>query len=375
MVQLNESQLAMSFFIRGLGTAVPTHTVTQTEAAALARKVICQNEQQERLLTALYRKAGVNVRHTVLPYQTALRWLPVQSGDVEAAARTVTRGPTTGERMQLFAEHAAPLAEQAAREALTDAKVDARSITHLITVTCTGFYAPGLDTALIKGLGLRPTTQRVQVGFMGCHGAINGLRVAQALTSANPAACVLLCAVELCSLHYCFHWDPEQIVANAIFADGAAAIVGGNRMTEDDRAWNVLATGSCLLPDSEEAMTWRIDDYGFEMALQARLPDLIGEHLRPWLAAWLTEQGQSLDAIRSWAIHPGGPRILSAVENSLHLPRETTAASHEILAYFGNMSSPTVLFIIDRLRKAEAIRPCVALGFGPGMFAETALLL
>ncbi len=364
----------MSFSIRGIGTAVPVHTVTQTEAAALAHEVFCENEQQERLLSVLYRKAGVKIRHTAMPYRTALQWLPAKVGPVETGARPATRGPTTGERMRFYAEHAPSLAEQAAREALADANVHAREITHLITISCTGFHAPGVDTALIQRLDLRPTTQRVQIGFMGCHGAINGLRVAQALSAADPAACVLLCAVELCSLHYRFQWDPEQIVANAIFSDGAAAIVGGSKTMADDNAWSVQTTGSCLLPDSQAAMAWRIEDYGFEMTLQARVPELIGEHLRPWLAAWLAEQGQPLESIRSWAVHPGGPRILSAVEASLQLPREATAASHEILSNYGNMSSPTVLFIIDRLRSSQAPRPCVALGFGPGMFAEAALM-
>jgi predicted naringenin-chalcone synthase len=226
-------------------------------------------------------------------------------------------------------------------------------------------------------LGLTPSTQRIQVGFMGCHGAINGLRVASALTAADPTARVLLVAVELCSLHYRFHWDSERIIANALFGDGAAAVVlGGERPAQQNtphRNWNIAATGSTLIPDSQDAMTWRIGDHGFEMTLHGRVPDLIQQHLRPWLTQWLAERGHTLDSIGSWAIHPGGPRILSAIEESLGLPRDATAVSREILTSFGNMSSPTVLFIVDRLRQQNAPLPCVALGFGPGMFAEAAL--
>ena len=120
-------------------------------------------------------------------------------------------------------------------------------------------------------------------------------------------------------------------------------------------------------------MSWCVGDHGFEMTLHARVPDLIRQHLRPWLEHWLEEQGQSLDSVGSWAIHPGGSRILTAVEESLNLARQATAISRDVLAQYGNMSSPTVLFILDRLRQANASRPCVALGFGPGMFAEAAL--
>ena len=265
----------MSFSILGLGTAVPAHAMSQAEAAELARQVICQTDEQARLLTALYRRAGVANRFTVLPHRIALQWLPNADETATGADDTEmakTLGPTTGERMQFFAEHAAELAQQAARRALDEAGVDRRRITHLVTVCCTGFAAPGVDIDLMRELELRPTTQRIHVGFMGCHGAINGLRAAHAITTADPAARVLLCAVELCSLHYRFQWDPERIVANALFADGAAAIVAGGEAAPAG-GWGVAATGSCLLPDSQDAMTWRIGDHGFEMTLSARVPD------------------------------------------------------------------------------------------------------
>ncbi|MBC7857013.1 MAG: type III polyketide synthase, partial [Pirellulaceae bacterium] len=278
-------------------------------------------------------------------------------------------------RRTLLAEHAPPIAMRAAQQALDQADVAPSEITHLVAVSCTGFDAPGVDTALIRGLELRATTQRIQVGFMGCHGAINGLRAAQAIAGADPSAKVLLCAAELCSLHYRFAWDPERIIANALFADGAAAVVGAATSHETRHSWSVAATGSCLIPDSTDAMTWRIGDHGFEMTLHAQVPELIHQHLRPWLETWLPQHGQSLDSIASWAIHPGGPRILSAIAESLNLPVEATSVSREILAGYGNMSSPTVLFIVNRLREMNAPRPCLALGFGPGMFAEAALLM
>ncbi|MEX2561207.1 MAG: type III polyketide synthase [Pirellulales bacterium] len=377
----------MSFRILGLGTALPPHSMTQTEAADLARQVCSTTEEQATLLKVLYRRSGVGMRYTVLPHRIALEWVEPEEqpgGDVQTL---VQLGPTTQERMQFYAEHASPLALKASRTALAESAVEAAAVSHLVTVSCTGFAAPGVDLALINGLGLSPTVLRTHVGFMGCHGAINGLRVAQAFAASEPSARILLCAVELCSLHYRFRWDPIRFIGNAIFADGAAAIVGGpcqgNRVEEASRAnggptsepsWTVTATGSCLLPDSADAMTWTIGDHGFEMALSPRVPDLIKQHLAGWLADWLAGQHLALDDIGSWAVHPGGPRILLAVQQALGLDAGHLTVSREVLSEFGNMSSPTVLFILDRLRRRQAARPCVALGFGPGLVAEAALL-
>jgi predicted naringenin-chalcone synthase len=275
--------------------------------------------------------------------------------------------------MQLYAEGAGPLALAAARRALEDAPLPPRTLTHLITVSCTGFRAPGLDVELIHGLGLAETIQRTHIGYMGCHGLLNALRVARAFAGTEPDARVLLCAVELCSLHYQYNWDPQRIIANAIFADGAAALIGAGAAAAPAEAWRVTSSGSCLIPASSDAMTWVISDHGFVMTLARRVPALIAQHLRPWLTSWLASHGLALADIASWAIHPGGPRILSAVEESLGLSRERTADSWEVFAEYGNMSSPTVGFILERLRDRGAPRPCVALGFGPGLVAEAAL--
>src|SRR5262249_14761321 len=174
--------------------------------------------------------------------------------------------------------------------------------------------------------------------------------------------------------HYHYRWDPQKMVANALFADGAAAVVGVPEEVATASAWRIAATGSCVIPDSEDAMTWTISDHNFEMTLSKRVPDLVARHLRPWLTQWLAEQKLDLRHIPSWAVHPGGPRILAAVEESLELRPDALEDSKAVLAECGNMSSPTLLFILDRLRRRNAPRPCVALGFGPGLVAEAVLL-
>jgi predicted naringenin-chalcone synthase len=364
----------MSMFIRGMGLAVPPHTMSQQQAIELARGVNCQTEQQERMLSVLYRKSGVLHRHTSLPYETGFEWLRAGTSD-NPTSPSQNLGPTTGERMQLFAELAPELALSASRNALHSSGTTPDEITHLVIVSCTGFQAPGLDLALLAGLNLRPTSQRLQIGFMGCHGAINGLRATLAIADSNPQSRVLLCCTELCSVHYQLQWDANRMVAHALFADGAAAVVAGGDEPDANAAWRLAATGSCLIPNSQDAMSWIIGDHGFEMSLDATVPELILENLRPWLTEWLAGNNLSLDQIGSWAIHPGGPRILASIEQALGLSPERTAVSREILGQYGNMSSPTVLFIVNRLRERDAPRPCVALGFGPGMFAEAALFV
>lgn len=363
----------MTLAILGLGTALPPTAVTSAEAMQVARAVCCRTDEQASWLPALYQGSGIVSRHLAFDAQVVRDILDGtrHSGSVFLPKGGLDRGPTCGQRMQHYAEQAGPLAERAARLALERSGLPPRDITHLVTVSCTGFRAPGVDVHLMTRLGLAPTAERTHLGFMGCHGALNGLRVARAYAGADPRARVLLCAVELCVLHYHYQWDPQKIVANALFADGAAAVVCGP--ASDGDAWRVAATGSVLVPDSQDDMTWTIGDYNFGMTLSKRVPGLIARHLRPWLEGWLRAEGLAVSEVASWAVHPGGPRILAAVEESLGLPPEALGASREVLARCGNMSSPTLLFIVDSLRSQHAPRPCVALGFGPGLVAEAVL--
>lgn len=378
----------MSFTIHGLGTAQPPDAVGPDEGLAIARRLAGPDVRMSSWLGPIYAGSGVERRFQViggLAMRDALEGTchtnsPFLPSDVNEGV-----GPTTAVRMERYAAEAGPLALQATGRALQQSGIAADAITHLVTVSCTGFAAPGIDRALVSGFGLRPTVQRTNVGFMGCHGALNGLRVAHAFAVADPSACVLLCAVELCSLHYYYGSAPDKLVANAIFADGAAAVIGtgpGRRPTHhpdretstSSRPWSLVASGSCIIPDSIDDMSWTVGDHGFVMSLSRRVPALIAVHLRPWLEQWLGGHGLGLSDIGSWAVHPGGPKIINAVQESLMLPHEALAASRGVLADYGNMSSPTVLFVLQRLRDQSAQRPCVALGFGPGLVAEAALL-
>lgn len=356
--------------IMGIGTAEPEQAVTQAEAAALAQSLGGHTERRAKELGLLYQRTRIRKRGSVV----------LESSNGEGVRQSLfrpsrnpgDRGPTTGERVDRYAQEAPALAGRASDAALQQAGVSREAITHLVTVSCTGFSAPGVDIRLIKTLGLPAGTERTHIGFMGCHGAMNGLRVAAALAAAHPKARVLLCAVELCSLHFQYGWSSQSVVSNALFADGAAACVVG--VSESGEGLAVAATASLILPDSEEAMGWRIGDHGFEMTLDPSVPQRIGRHLRPWLESWLASQRLSLGEIGSWALHPGGPRVLAGVAEGLGLPSEAAEASRHVLAEHGNMSSPTILFILDRLGRLQAAKPYLALAFGPGLAAEASLL-
>jgi predicted naringenin-chalcone synthase len=274
--------------------------------------------------------------------------------------------------MAAYRESASDLAEKAALTALEAAAIAPDRVSHLVVVTCSGFDAPGVDVALIQRLGLRPTTRRTSIGFMGCHAAINGLRVATAYCTADPAAVVLLVAVELCSLHYQYDWTPERIVANALFSDGAAAAVISASPAAGPR---IASTFSEIIPDSQDAMSWRIGDHGFAMTLAPQLPELIESATRAPIESWLAGEGLRMSDVSDWAIHPGGPRILDAAATALGLLPADLAVSRQVLANCGNMSSPTVLFVLDELRRSGHRGPCVLLGFGPGLAVEAALLI
>jgi len=277
--------------------------------------------------------------------------------------------------MGRYEAHAPGLALRAAARALADAGQDPAGVSHLVTLSCTGFVSPGVYIRLVEDLGLHRDVTRTHVGFMGCHGALNGLRVAHGYARAEPESVILVSAVELCSLHFAYGWDPEVMVANALFADGAGAVVGAGAAHPAAAGWTVARTGTVLLDESGDDMTWRIGNHGFRMTLSSRVPDIIGRELAGWLTPWLDGSGLDLDDVATWAVHPGGPRILDAVEGSLGLDRARTDAARAVLGGHGNMSSATILFILERLRRERAPRPCVALSFGPGLVAEAALIV
>ena len=361
----------MSLQLQGCGTALPECGVAQAEAARLAVQLWGAGMSRAAAIPALYRQTGVQTRYSVV-LEPSPPGEPVQQSFYQPASDASDRGPSTAERLAWYEREVNRLAHRACLSALEDAGIEPAEIDQLITVSCSGFSAPGVDVSLIESLCLRRDVTRTHIGFMGCHGALNGLRMARGLTAQSPADRVLLCCVELCSLHQQYTSDPQQLVANALFSDGAAALVLGEESPASP-GWKLRDQRSWLIPGTRQMMSWRIGNHGFEMSLSPEVPGVIQTTLRPWLAGWLSERGLTVAEIAGWAIHPGGPRILTACADGLNIDRQHLQTSQAVLAEFGNMSSPTVLFILDRLRRAEHTRPCVALAFGPGLTIEAAL--
>jgi predicted naringenin-chalcone synthase len=355
----------MTVCVLGMGSALPTHRLPQADAARLVGRLQGLEGRRERALAALYRRARVDRRGIALLEPDrggdGLAWFYPDGGD----------GPGTGARMREFSRRAPRLAASAGAAALADAETDPEQITHLVVATCTGFGAPGVEIELVRRLGLRPTVQRLMVGFMGCHAALNALQAARAFARAEPGARVLVCNVELCSLHLQYDGERQDGVAGALFADGAASmVVAGDGPAG---AWRVVDTASRVCGDTRDAMRWQVGDHGFVMSLSSRVPGLLADALRPWIDDWLAGHGLGVSRVRSWAIHAGGPRIVDSVAERLGLDAIDVVASRRVLADVGNVSSATVPIILERLRAEDAPTPCVALSFGPGLVAEAVL--
>ena len=362
----------MSLAILGIGTATPQRQIAQADAATLAAGFANAEPGHERALAAIYRQTRIRTRGSVLLEDPAGE--PFAQTFFPPAAADTGGGPSTAARMTRYATEAGPLALDAARTALARSGIDSADITHLITCSCTGFANPGVDLDIVRALSLPDDISRTHVGFMGCHGAFNALRVAEAFAAAQATAVVFVVCVELCSLHFQYGSRSDAVVANSIFADGAAAIVGigGDHPLAADAEWQLDRQWSRLLPDSTSEMGWLIGDHGFEMSLSARVPGIISREIAGLVTAALADERLTAADVAAWAVHPGGPRVLTNVRDALRLDDDVLAASHEVLAAHGNMSSATILFILERVL-ADGAGPCMAMAFGPGLTAELAL--
>lgn len=360
--------------IMGIATALPGRSISQSDSMVHASSLLCRDKKDMRVLEQLYRKTEIDSRSSVLLED---RFDPnVHFGFFPLKGNDCVSGPGTAERMKRYNIAAGPLASRSAELAIRNARIDPAEITHLITVSCTGFAAPGFDFELVSNLGLSQQVKRTNVSFMGCHGVFNALRVADAFCQSDPSACVLLNATELCSLHFQYEWKADNLLANSLFADGSASLILRSGVAEARSAGGLRCVDfqSLIIPGSADVMSWTITDHGFKMTLSSKLPDLIAEHLPKWINAWLDSRKLSLSDISGWIVHPGGPKILDAVEACLGLEQAKLISSRQILAECGNMSSPTVLFILERLLAESVPAPYVMLGFGPGLQFEASLL-
>jgi predicted naringenin-chalcone synthase len=269
--------------------------------------------------------------------------------------------PSTARRMELF-EQSAPRLMHKAVDRLALSETERAGITHVIVTCCTGLYAPGLDFEILEYLGLSPGVERTMVGFMGCYAAINALKLARHIVRSEPNAGVLMLNLELCTLHFQETQNLEQVLSFLVFADGAAASL----ITARQHGLGLDSFKAVVVPNTKELITWKIRGLGFDMLLSGQVPARLGRALHEG------ELMAERDSTDLWAVHPGGRSILEAVEQGLELPKDALAASRVVLSSFGNMSSATIMFVLQRImQQAQSGQHGCAMSFGPGLTAET----
>ncbi|MGE5546470.1 MAG: type III polyketide synthase [Solirubrobacterales bacterium] len=333
-----------------LATAVPAHELRDEAVAALARQLF--GGVLERV-GPVHANSGVHHRYSCV----APEWYLRRHG--------------WAERARLFARHATDLAARATIDALARAGLSIKAVDAIVAVSTTGVATPSLDALLIDRLGLRPDVVRLPIFGLGCAGGVLGLARAGALARAMPGANVLLVVVELCGLT--FRVDdrtPANVVATALFGDGCAAAVLSTR----GQGPRLSAWADHTWPDTLEVMGWRIEDDGFGVLFSRDIPAIVTSRLRPALDGWLSGLGLTRADIDGWACHPGGAKVVTALEEALGIDRGTLADERAILASHGNMSAATVLFVLARRLAAPLPRRVVATALGPGFTAGFLLL-
>ncbi len=381
---MNMNLLASAPAILALGTAVPRFRLQQAAVGEWMAAAFATQPRIARLIRAAHAQSGIETRYSCIPDygEATCNSRYALGGDLKDSA-------TTAERMALYERESVPLALTAAQRAierladkrhLTPAALAAR-ITHLIAVSCTGFFAPGLDFALTKQLQLNPTVDRQLIGFMGCAAAFNGLRSAFRAVRSEPGALALVVCVELASLHTYPNHARDTIVASSLFADGAGAALVGSPTPTDHSYFGLDEFHTSIKPDTEEEMAWQIGNHGFTLRLSPRVPNHLAEVAPAALTRLFAQESPHF-----WAIHPGGRAIVERLANIFSLTSAQTAATLHTLRDYGNMSSATILFVLAELQRrwqAEALhsstdpapRRGVAMAFGPGLVIEMARLI
>ncbi len=357
----------MSAYITSISTAVPEFAIEQSSIAEFMIRASQLDSIEARKLRTLYRSTKIHKRYSVLQdyNQTQNFSFYPNTPDLEPF-------PSVSQRMFAYQKHALPLALKALQSLQNRELLN--SVTHLITVSCTGLYAPGLDIELVEALQLPRHTQRTSINFMGCYGAFNGLKIANAIVQADPHAKVLLVCIELCTLHFQKKKDENYLLSNALFSDGAAAVI----IEGESHGLSLeMQSFHCdLLFEGRNDMAWYVGDFGFEMVLSSYIPRLVKGGLAELMAQ--LRQTTSLPDFDYYAIHPGGRAILEATETQLGLTAEDNRYAYEVLREYGNMSSCTVLFVLQKLLQErtyeDAGKHIFSCAFGPGLTLETGIL-
>lgn len=366
----------MESCISAIGIANPRNRIAQQDIYRFMANAFRLNSSTARRLKGIYDNSGIDYRYSVIPdfgfEDPGLYNFFQQTDDLEPF-------PDTQTRLKLYEKEAITIAVNAAKNCLErfgQGIVD--QITHLITVSCTGMHAPGIDIELVDRLQLNRHTERTCINFMGCYGAINGLKVADYICRADANAKVLLVSVELCTLHFQKAPTLDNWIANSLFSDGAAAVLIENTAHQSGKGAYLLLKNfySEFVVEARNEMGWYIGNTGFEMKLTSKVSKQIKKNIKSLTERFLQKAKVNMADITGYAIHPGGRTILEAVEEALELPEESNAFAYQVLKDYGNMSSATILFVLDKMLKANNLvdQKILSFAFGPGLTVEGMVL-
>ena len=364
--------------IKSIGTAVPPHKIMQDRHYSILESANGLSREEKLQLRQVYRNSGIKSRHSVLAE------FGEEDRNEHVLFHPAGNNPpvSVSARMDLFEQYATGLCVKAAEKCFSELPgFSLDRITHLVSFSCTGMFAPGIDIQLIEKLGLNRNIERTCINFMGCYAGINALKTAYHICRSEPGAVVLISGVELCTLHYQKNNKQDQLIANAIFADGAAACI----ISSDPEIKPAEKTEFALRsfyseyePSGKDEMVWRIGDFGFDLRLSTLVPDLVKNSISVLLNKLFSKTGIEQNEIDFYAIHPGGIKILEACESSIHITKEQNRFSYEVLNEFGNMSSVTVLFVLEKyfqsLHAGDQGKKILACAFGPGLTMESMIL-
>lgn len=327
------------------------------------------NDVDKRKLAFLYHQSAIESRYSVLPdfSEPTNRWgfIPPPDADVEA--------PDLDRRMAIYQQEAMPLSVKAIEDCISGF-IDPHQITHLVTVSCTGMSAPGLDLQIAEAMQLPPTIFRTSVNFMGCYAAIHALKLAKMICDSTPGSNVVIVATELCTIHLQQAYTLDNAASSLLFGDGAAAVLVSNQL----HAANHISLNSFyskVALKGKEHMAWQLSTKGFLMTLSSYIPQLIEEDIRILVNEALMNAHLTKADISYWCLHPGGKKIIEAIGKQLNMTDDELCYSRKVLAEYGNMSSPTILFVLKEImdNRAGQLKPATVFGvaFGPGLTMET----
>ncbi|MEX2592159.1 MAG: type III polyketide synthase [Anditalea sp.] len=352
---------------------VPAPYCYTSHEVSLWMKQVFREESTFRKFEYLLRESHIKSKYSVLPDFSLNEKQPM----LFLPRNCCYKDPGTRERMKIFNREAIKLATEAAQNCILNSPFQKEEITHIITVTCTGLSAPGLEIQISKTLDLPKETHLMTVNFMGCYAAFHALKLADIICKAVPSSKVLIICVELCTIHFKSTSNNDNLLSTLLFSDGAAAVMVTNENV-DGVSLQLSGFSSLLIPEGEKEMGWEPGDNGFEMRLTAKVPAYIQQNMQQAFHSLLQKVKVKPEQIGYYAIHPGGKAILKAFSKALELREEQLDSSFGVLSQFGNMSSPTVLFVLEDIwqkfsNSTRTEASVYAAAFGPGLTIESGL--